>query len=116
MSQNPYKVIQVNSDLARLFQQIVTAGWANKSDGSDDFGKNFALINIEPAEMKELIDAVFDGGEPLTKIYPGSYVLVEDSDGNATLTEYLADSVSNAEYDRLYAEYTAWLDTVEGDV
>src|SRR5689334_16906680 len=55
---------QVNTELTKAFRQIVTAGWANKSDGNVEANTgHFALITIEPNEMPELIDAVFDGEE-----------------------------------------------------
>lgn len=80
---------EVNTPLARAFRQIVTAGWSEQSDGdvSAPTG-HFALIPLPPADLSELIDACFDGEDPGVKIEAGFYVLVEDSDGNSTLSIY----------------------------
>src|SRR6478609_4695909 len=99
---------QVNTDLARAFRTIVTAGWGNLSDGdvSSPVG-HFAIVHIEPAEMAELVDAVFDGEQVVT-IYPGSYLVREDSDGNTELIEYLTLNNAMEVYNVLQSEYSIW--------
>lgn len=101
--------VQINSPVARAFQQIVTAGWATKSSGNVEATSGaFALIHIEPAELEELKAAC----ELELSIYPGHYVLEEDSDGNATLTEYLSKWGADIAYAELDATYTSWM--IEG--
>lgn len=100
-----WKVQNVNDEKARAFQQIVTAGWGNLSDGDVNESPigHVSLIHIEPSERSELVDAVFEG-EPIPNgVYPGSYVLVEDSDGNATLTEHLTLDIALNYYNHLQA-------------
>lgn len=100
---------QINTPLARAFQQIVTAGWGNLSDGNVEAPTgHFSVIIIEPAELKELIEAVFDDYEGEPVIYPGDYVLVEDSDGNAQLTEYLTGAAAIQAFTMLSAEFEKW--------
>jgi hypothetical protein len=103
---------QINTPLARLFRQIVTAGWANQSDGNVEAPTgHFALVNIAPAEMGELKDAVF-GDEPDTDdykmLYPGNYLVEEDSDGNTTVTEYLSEARALAAFVQLQREFVLW--------
>lgn len=98
----------VNDPLARSFQTIVTGGWANQSDGSVESPTgHFALITIEPNERTELLDAF--KGELQRTPYPGAYLLIEDSDGNATLTEYVSNGAAKRAYDQLDNAYTLWL-------
>lgn len=99
----------VNNPLARAFQQIVTAGWANMSDGEVEAPTgHFAFINIEPAELAELTSAVFDDDASASIIYPGSYILIEDSHGNATLMEYRLKSKALEVLRHLMREYALW--------
>lgn len=99
----------VNTDFARACQQIVTAGWANLSDGDVDApGGAFALISIEPAELDNLIDSVFDGEEPPVKIYPGNYVVVEDSNGNAEIHEFVSHEGAMRAFEFKSKYYTKW--------
>lgn len=98
----------VNDEKARAFQKIVTAGWGNLSDGNVNESPvgHVSLIHIEAAELEELALAVFDNVIEDTDrptIYPGSYVLVEDSDGNATLTEHLTLNIALNYYNHLQA-------------
>lgn len=97
----------VNDHKARDFQKIATAGWANLSDGDVNTSPigHIALIHIEPRELNELLDAVFSDEPFGNKVqhYPGTYVLVEDSDGNATLTEHLTLDVALNYYNHLQA-------------
>lgn len=100
---------QINTPLARAFRQIVTAGWANLSDGNVEAPTgHFALVHIEPAEMRELMEAVFeDEPEPVT-IYPGSYLVLEDSDGNTELLEYYVLDGALEAYNRNMREFALW--------
>ena len=99
---------QINTDLCRAMARIVTGGWANLSDGNVESPTgHFAVITIEPAERAELL-AAFEG-ELEASPYPGSYLLVEDSDGNKTVTEYLTHTSAMGEFARLQQSYTDWL-------
>jgi len=102
---------QVNTPLARAFQQIVTSGWANLSEGDVEAPTgHFALIHIEPNELAELTDAVFSDGDypgPITD-YVGSFLLEEDSYGNATLIEFSDLDAALESYNRLAREFALW--------
>jgi hypothetical protein len=99
---------QINTPLARTFRTIVSAGWANLSDGHVDSPQGyFSLVHIEPTEVSELIDGVFDGQPDLT-IYPGSYLVLEDSNGNTTLTEYLSLARAIEVWNQLNLEFSIW--------
>lgn len=80
---------EVNTPLARAFRQIVNAGWSEQSDGdvSAPTG-HFALIPLSARDLPELVDACFDGEDPGAWVVAGNYVLIEDSDGNSTLSIY----------------------------
>lgn len=103
---------QINTDLCRAMARIVTGGWANLSDGNVESPTgHFAVITIEPSERAELLDA-FEG-ELEASPYPGSYLLVEDSDGNKTVTEYLTHTSAMGEFARLQQSYGEWVDHEE---
>lgn len=105
---------QVNTELARCFRQIVTAGWANMSDGHVESPVGyFSLVTIEPNELASLADAVFDGEETPT-IYPGAYLVVEDSGGNTTLNEYLSNNGALRAFKALQRMYNDWLGAADG--
>lgn len=85
-------------------QQVVTSGWANLSDGNVESSTgHFAVIHINPPELAELADAVFDGAEHTVKA--GSFLLAEDSDGNATLYSYDSLDACMMDFNRLQAAY-----------
>lgn len=111
MNQSSYMGAQINTPLARAFRQIVTAGWANLSDGDVESPMgHFAVVHIEPAELRELVDAVFEDDAEFGTIYPGSYLVVEDSDGNTTLHEYVSLNATMSSYNALQAEFSKWSD------
>lgn len=100
-----WKNRQINSELARTFREIVTAGWANKSSGSVESPTGaFALVLIDPSELTELVEAC----EIETPLYPGSYLVVEDSDGNTELIEYLNHQRAKEAYRHAEREYAIW--------
>lgn len=77
-------VFEINTPRAKMFQQVVTEGWANLSDGNVEAPTgHFAVIQIDDNELGEVRDA-FDS----SLIEAGSYLLIEDSDGNAALHTY----------------------------
>jgi hypothetical protein len=100
---------QINTPLARLFRTIVTAGWANLSDGNVEAPTGaFSLVHIEPTELDELMLAVFDGADLPVRLYPGSYFVHEDSDGNTTVTEYITLNRALEAYNSLVREFAWW--------
>jgi hypothetical protein len=103
---------QINTPLARDFRQIVTAGWANKSDGNVEApGGHFALVSISDDEYDELVDAVFDGqdmsGQP-RESYLGHFIVEEDSDGNTELIECKNLHEAENVYHSALREYNIW--------
>lgn len=104
---------QINTPLARAFRTIVTAGWANQSDGNVEAqGGHFALVTIMPSELQELTEAVFDQpGNELdgALIRPGAFILFEDSAGNSTLIEYASERSAQNQYDECEARYNDWM-------
>jgi hypothetical protein len=99
---------QINTPLTRVFRTIVTAGWANLSDGNVEAPTGaFSLVHIETNEINDLVAAVFDGQvSPVP--YPGDYLVLEDSDGNTTVTEYITLDRAMAAYNQLVIEFTIW--------
>lgn len=98
---------QTNTEYARYFREIVTAGWANMSDGSVESPVgHFAAVSIEPAEVTELVEAVFEDQQPT--IYPGEYLVREDSDGNTELTEWLSFDALMRVFKSLQCEFALW--------
>lgn len=102
-----YITQEVNTQLARDLQRVVTAGWANQSDGNVEAPTgHFAKIIIEPNELNELVNAVFDGEDCL--LGAGYYLLTEDSDGNALVEQFAERTPLHAEYNRLVSDYAHW--------
>lgn len=105
-----------NTPLAKALAQVVDAGWANKSSGDVEAPTGaFALITISVDEVSELYSAVFDDDLATNPtLLPGAFVLVTDSDGNHTLTQFgsgytMLDSArADAHYHKLDDEYQAW--------
>lgn len=104
---------QTNTRIARLFRDIVTAGWANLTDGEVEAPTgHFAVVSIEPAERAELVAAVWDTDEDRAEaeklIYPGDYMVFEDSDGNTELIEYLSLAAAMGVFNQFQRDYNLW--------
>jgi hypothetical protein len=98
-------------DLENAFKQIITAGWAMKSDGNVEAPCGyFAKIPIEPNELSDLLDAVFDGEHPgeEANIEPGYYVTKEDSAGNIWIWKYDSKFMMDSMYTAFEREYAEW--------
>lgn len=99
---------QINTPLARAFREIVTAGWANLSDGNVEANTgHFALVHIEPSELEEL-KLVFESRDDFVVPYPGTYLIEEDSNGNTTVTDYPTLDGCLESYNRLAREFAIW--------
>lgn len=115
----------VNTPTARCFRQIVSAGWANKSDGHVESPVgHFSLVTISPTEMTELVAGVFadhpyDPAQFCAKcdgfcqglespLYPGAYIVMEDNDGNTHVTEFLSDAAAERDFDESAKAYGVW--------
>ena len=104
--------VRVNDEVARAFRQIVTAGWGNMSDGDVEAPcGHFAAVSIEPNEMRELMDAVFEDEANRPTIYPGDYLVCEDSDGNTEVYEYLSTAALMRVYKQLQTDFALWSPT-----
>lgn len=100
---------QINSDLTRSIDYIAGAGWANTSDGNVEAPTGwFACVNIEPAELGELINACELEKLYLVKPYPGHYLLEVDSDGNKTVVEFLSKHALLEAYNSKRREFARW--------
>jgi hypothetical protein len=96
-------------ELENAFKQIITAGWAMKSDGDVEAPTgHFAAIPINSAEMPELLDAVFGDDRPEVEIDPGCYFAKEDSAGNMWLWCFGSAYEMNSMYERYRREYEEW--------
>ena len=93
---------QHNTPLARTFRSIVTAGWANLTDGNVESPQGyFSLVHIEPNELSQFAEF----GVP---VYPGTYLVEEDSNGNTSLTEYLTLDRGLKVWNQLALEFAIW--------
>lgn len=100
---------QHNTDLAKAFDALVNAGWANLSDGDAEAPTgHFALVHIVPAELAEIKDVLEACEENDVTIYPGSYIVEVDSDGNKTLIEYLTLDNALVVYNNAQREFAIW--------
>lgn len=98
-----------NRELENAFKQIITAGWAMKSDGNVEAPCGyFAKIPIAPNELSELLDAVFDGDVPEVTIQPGYYFTKEDSAGNMWIWKFDNKYLMDAFYRIFEREYENW--------
>ena len=96
-------------DLDNAFKQIISAGWAMKSDGNVEAPCGyFAKIPIEPNELDELMNAVFDDDPPESRIEPGYYVTKEDSNGLIWIWKYDSKFMMDSMYAAFEREYIAW--------
>lgn len=97
---------QINTPLARTFRAIVTAGWANESDGNVEAPTgHFAYVTIEENEVSDVLDAIgFD--EDFAPIFPGAFIVMEDSDGNTELIEFSSNAL--AAFRALQRDYAIW--------
>lgn len=96
----------MRTDLENLMSEIVSAGWANASDGNVDAPTGFfARITIEPNEIASVRDA-FDLPEEYD---PPRYTLFqEDSSGFIHLTFLPTEVELLAAYDLLSDQYSEW--------
>lgn len=97
---------QHNTEVSKAFVYMGQQGWANESCGEDDFGKSVWLFVIEPNETKEITEA-FDNDLQVT-VYPGAYIAELDSDGNKTVTEYLANVTAISTFREIQSDYYSW--------
>lgn len=89
------------------------SGWANESSGdiNSPLGR-FALINNEPDDVPEMVDALWEeyvltGLEDPTLLI-GNYLIVQDHKG-WKLTSYHSPTQSKAEYRLLQMQYRQYL-------
>lgn len=101
--------------LMNSFKQVVTAGWANKSEGDVESPLgHFALICFTDNEAQELYDAVEigreydDGRRQYPLIEPGNYLFCEDSDGNGAAYSFSFEWEATEVFDRRCHEYFEW--------
>lgn len=104
--------VPINStrELENALKQIITAGWAMKSDGDVEAPTGyFAKIPIAANELSELLDAVFGAtNPPEAQIEPGCYVTKEDSAGNMWVWKYDNKYMMDVMYARFEREYAEW--------
>lgn len=106
---------EINTELAKSFKKIVTAGWAQHSNGDVESPTgHFAYIPISTNELNELVDACLEDGDavPVEEQY---YVLVEDSDGNPHLYIYGSTREALDHFNQLTEQYERWLITDEDE-
>lgn len=101
--------MQVNTPLAYSFYQIDLAGWNTTSIGNVEApGGYVSMVNIEPIELEELINACDLDTNGFLTPYPGHYILQIDSDGNKQITEYLSKASMLQAFNAARREFVRW--------
>ena len=103
-----------------VMQNIITAGWAVKSDGHVESPTgHFALVEIPEhmGERDEMMDAVYETTDAVfgddwedEYILPesGWYIVTEDSQGFVHLYRHSGENAAKAAYARFEREYSTW--------
>lgn len=88
------------------FKQIITAGWAEDTEGAVDDPVGFcSIIPIPRNEYDELVAAVFDEGDPVEVPPAGYYITSENSDGIIRVFTYDRRGDMDADWQNLLSEY-----------
>ena len=99
-----------------IFKQIISAGWAVKSNGDVDSPSGyFAVVEIpgKTGELAEMRDAVEPHGDYryLTNWPdPGWYVTLENEYGQIFVYKAGSQITAMAEYSRLEVDYMLWME------
>jgi hypothetical protein len=97
------------------FKQIISAGWAEKTEGTVDSPiGHLALIPIPYNEHAELADAIFrdiDSNEPVPP--PGYYIAQENGQGFITVYSYDEKWAMEADWANAMDEYNDWYGSEE---
>jgi hypothetical protein len=83
----------MRTGLEAVLQAMVTGGWANESGGAVDAPTgHYARITNEPTDVSGIVDAFEDTihtyGLDDMGLLIGHWLVVEDSQGNVTVTAY----------------------------
>ena len=101
------------TDDERNLRALVTAGWANESDGHVDSPMgHFAIIDLvnDRHEMADVLE--IDEDELPAAHY---YLVVEDSNGNVDVSTYYMFSSAEDEFRDLQQHYVLWADDGEDE-
>jgi hypothetical protein len=99
--------------LEAVLQAMVTGGWANESDGdvSAPTG-HFARVSNTIDEMSEVWQAFNEEmsayGMDDSSVLIGHYLVVEDSQGNVTVTAYDNPIALTRDFQALQDEFAEW--------
>jgi hypothetical protein len=87
-------------------------GWANESFGDVEAPTGYVwLISNSAAEMLEVTQTF--GPAPRNAV--GHFVLIEDSNGFVSVFDHSTNTGAGTLFRALEAEYSAWLDTEDGE-
>lgn len=105
----------IYGSVAGVFRSIITAGWANDSDGSVEASTgHFAKVEIpsHAGERAEMRDAVFsedsEEGAVFDTIEAGWYLVKEDSDGNVTYEKCKGYAEATVLFEGLEHDFAEW--------
>ena len=102
--------------LEALFQAMISDYWFTKSSGDVESPTGaFAYVTNTDKELPSILDAFTEitdvYGVPNAEDMTGSFLVVEDSQGNVHISRYDSDTAARAAYMRLEADFLDWEDT-----
>lgn len=103
----------MKTGLEAVLQAMISGGWANESDGDVDSPVgHYARITNTPAEMHEVSLAfadVMSTYECESDALVGYWLVVEDSQGNVSVTSFDNEYLLTAAYMDIDDAYSMWL-------
>lgn len=106
----------MKTQIESAMQALVTAGWANGSTGEVESPVgHVAIVDLtsERAMLAQVLAEAGEGETDLEVIRPGWYVVVEDDQGNVTVTNPMSEAEAQAALRRAEAAYVEWSDADE---
>lgn len=92
---------------------IVTAGWANETDGHVDSPVgHFAIVDLT-TERTIIADILAEDDLTLEGLPPAWYIVSEDDQGNVAVLQYDTEAEARRAFDYLAGRYSEWADDVE---